>query len=116
MEGKAGAQISSRAFAQSAGILLALMLVAGLLTRVIPSGRYERALIDGRQTVLPDTFQTISAPDYPVWRWFTAPVEVLFGPDGLSVIMIIVFILLVGGAFAVLDRTGILRAEGFLPV
>ena len=111
MEGKAGAQISTRAFVQSAGILLALMLLAGLLTRIIPAGSYERTLVDGRQTVLPDTFQTIPAPNYPVWRWFTAPVEVLFGPDGLTVIMIIVFILLVGGAFAVLDRTGILRAS-----
>ncbi|MBM3122549.1 MAG: twin-arginine translocation signal domain-containing protein, partial [Chloroflexi bacterium] len=37
MDGKAGAQISRRAFLQSAGILLALMLVAGVLTRLVPA-------------------------------------------------------------------------------
>lgn len=111
MSEKAGAQISRKAFIQSAGILLVLMIIAGILTRVIPAGSYERALTEGREIVLPETFQSIESPDYPVWRWFTAPVEVLAGPDGLSVIMIIVFILLVGGAFAVLDGTGILRAS-----
>jgi uncharacterized ion transporter superfamily protein YfcC len=111
MQEKAGAQISRKAFIQSAGILLVLMIVAGILTRVIPAGSYERTVTDGREIVLPGTFETIPAPEYPVWRWFTAPVEVLGSPDGLSVIMIIVFILLVGGAFAVLDGTGILRAS-----
>jgi uncharacterized ion transporter superfamily protein YfcC len=111
MQEKAGAQISRKAFLQSAGILLLLMIVAGILTLVVPAGRYERALTDGREIVLPETFKSIASPDYPAWRWFTAPVEVLAGPDGLSVIMIIVFILLVGGAFAVLDGTGILRAS-----
>lgn len=111
MEAKAGAQISRRAFFQSAAILLALMVLAGLLTRLVPSGSFDRSLVDGRETVLPDTYHAIPAPDFPVWRWFTAPIEVLGGPDGLNVIMIILFILLVGGAFAVLDRTGILRAS-----
>jgi uncharacterized ion transporter superfamily protein YfcC len=111
MQEKAGAQISRKAFLQSAGILLVLMIIAGILTRVVPAGRYERTVTDGREIVLPGTFENITAPEYPIWRWFTAPVEVIGGPDGLTVIMIIVFILLVGGAFAVLDGTGILRAS-----
>jgi uncharacterized ion transporter superfamily protein YfcC len=111
MPEKAGAQISRKAFLQSAGILLMLMIVAGILTRVIPAGRYERTITDEREIVLPGTFENITAPEYPIWRWFTAPVEVLGGPDRLTVTMIIVFILLVGGAFAVLDGTGILRAS-----
>lgn len=32
-----------------------------------------------------------------MWRWFTAPVEVLFSDQGLVVITIILFILMVGG-------------------
>ena len=111
MEAKAGAQISRRAFLQSAGILLTLMLVAGVLTRIVPAGSFDRAVVDGRSLVLADTYRPVPAPDVPVWRWLTAPIEVLFGPDGLNVIMIIVFIVLVGGAFAVLDRTGILGAS-----
>jgi len=110
MEQKAGAQISRRAFVQSLVILLALMIVAGLLTRVVPAGRYARIEQDGREIVDPASFQYTERPDYPIWRWFTAPVEVLWGPDGLTIITILIFLLLIGGAFAVLDKSGILRA------
>ena len=41
MEQKAGAQISQRAFIQSLVILFVLMITAGILTIVIPSGQYD---------------------------------------------------------------------------
>jgi uncharacterized ion transporter superfamily protein YfcC len=107
---KAGAQISARAFWQSALILLFLMLAAGLLTRVIPAGEYTRTMADGRELILPNSFSFVEQPDYPVWRWLTAPVEVLWGPDAPTVIVIIIFLLMVGSAFAALDRSGILTA------
>ena len=111
MEDKAGAQISTRAFIQSVVILLLLMMIAGVLTRVIPAGSYARIEMDGREMVDPTSFQYIEQPDYPVWRWFTAPVEVLWGDDGLTIIVIILFILIVGIAFAVMDKSGLLRAS-----
>ena len=110
MDEKAGAQISKKAFIQSALIILLLMLVAGVLTRVLPTGSYERILVDGRLVINPDSFQVTSGVHYPIWRWFTAPIEVLWGPDSLVIITIIVFILLVSGAFAVLDKSGILKS------
>ena len=110
MDEKAGAQISKKAFLQSALIILLLMLVAGLLTRVLPTGSFERSLLDGRSVIDPDSYQVTTGVNYPVWRWFTAPIEVLWGPDALVIITIIVFILLVSGAFAVLDKCGILKS------
>ncbi len=77
MDEKAGAQISKKAFIQSAVIILLLMIVAGVLTRVLPTGSYERTLVDGRSVINPDSFQTTTGVHYPIWRWFTAPVEVL---------------------------------------
>lgn len=109
-EPRAGAQISRKAFIQSALILLALMLVAGVATRVLPAGRYMRVLEQGREVIDPATFEVVERPDYPVWRWLFAPLEVLGGPDGLSLIGITLFILMVGAAFAVLERCGILKA------
>jgi uncharacterized ion transporter superfamily protein YfcC len=110
-EQKSGARISARAFIQAVLIILALMIVSGILTRIIPAGSYARLQIDGREVIEPTSFQLIERPDFPVWRWFTAPVEVLFTPDGLTkVIPIIVFILLVGTAFGVMDKSGILQA------
>jgi uncharacterized ion transporter superfamily protein YfcC len=110
MDQKSGAQISQKAFVQSLLILLALMIVAGVLTLVIPAGQYQRMDVDGRKTLLPDLFAFTEKPDYPIWRWFTAPLEVVAGPDGLTVIVIIVFILMVGIAFAIMDKSGILKA------
>lgn len=110
MSEKAGAQISTRAFVQSLLILLALMLLAGALTRLVPAGAYARVVEDGRELIDPQSFALSERPDYPIWRWFTAPIEVLWGPDAVIIITIIVFLLMVGGAFAALDRSGILTA------
>ncbi len=110
MSEKAGAQISTRAFVQSLLILLALMLLAGVLTRLVPAGAYARVLENGRELINPTSFAYTPRPDYPIWRWFTAPVEVLWGPDAVIIITIILFLLMVGGAFAALDRSGILTA------
>lgn len=111
MEQKAGAQIGARALLQSLLILFVLMLVAGILTRVIPAGSYTRELLaDGREVINPTSYQALPAPDYPIWRWFTAPIEVLWGPDAVTIITIIIFLLMVGGTFAALERSGILQA------
>lgn len=110
MDQKAGAQISTRAFVQSLLILFLLMLAAGLLTRVVPAGSYMRTQEAGRELIDPSTFQYTPAPDYPVWRWFSAPLETLWGPDGLTIIIIILFLLMIGSSFAVLDKSGLMRA------
>ena len=109
MEEKAGAQISQKAFLQSILILFVLMIAAGILTRVVPAGSYNRTLQEGREIIDPQSFHVITPPDYPVWRWLTAPLEVLAGPDGAVIIVIIVFLLMVGVSFAVLDKSGILQ-------
>jgi len=110
MAEKSGAQISKKAFIQSVIILFVIMLIAGILTRVVPAGSYDRIVESGRELVSPDSFRFADKPNYPIWRWFTAPVEVLWGDDSLLVIVICLFILMVGGAFAVLDKSGILKA------
>jgi uncharacterized ion transporter superfamily protein YfcC len=109
MESKPGARISRKAFIQAVVIIFALMMFAGILTRLIPAGQYARVEVDGRQVIDANSFTYIEQPDYPVWRWFTAPIEVLFADGGVIVIAIILFILLVGMAFGVLDQSGILR-------
>jgi uncharacterized ion transporter superfamily protein YfcC len=110
MEPDAGLRISRRAFIQTIVILLLLMLAGGLLSYVIPAGAFDRVEQDGRLTIAPDSFRYTPRPDYPAWRWLTAPLEVLVGPNGLTVIVIIVFLLLIGMAFSVLASTGLLAA------
>ncbi len=109
MEQKAGAQISQKAFLQSVVILLFLMIGAGILTRLIPAGAFDRVAVEGRELIDPESFRLIEQPNYPIWRWITAPLEVLWGPDSLTIITIIIFLLLVGVAFAIMDKAGILK-------
>ena len=110
MEQKSGLQISQRAFIQSLVILFVFMMLAGILTLVVPAGQYTHMEVDGRETIDPDSFQLIERPDYPIWRWFTAPLEVLGADGNLTIIVIIIFLLFIGGAFAVLDKSGIVKA------
>jgi uncharacterized ion transporter superfamily protein YfcC len=107
---KSGAQISTKAFLQSVLIIFVLMMLSGLLTKIIPAGQYSRTVIDGRETIDPNSFSLVPQPNYPIWRWFTAPIEVLGAPGNITVIAIIMFILLVGVAFAVMDKSGILKS------
>ncbi|MCL5999249.1 MAG: AbgT family transporter [Chloroflexi bacterium] len=109
MAERAGAQISKKAFIQSIVILAVLMLLAGVLTLVVPAGRYARVMQGNREIIDPQSYQQVAHPDYPVWRWLVAPIEVIGSPDGVTIVTIIVFLLMVGSAFAVLDKSGILR-------
>ena len=104
-----GLKISKKSFVSSVIILLVLMLGAGALTWIIPGGSFERVLIDGKEIIQPGTFAFTGQGGYPLWRWFTAPFEVLWGEDAVTVIAIIVFICIIGGVFALLDKSGMLQ-------
>ncbi len=102
--------IGAKAFAVSALILLGLMLVAGALTRIVPAGSYERIPGETGPTLVPGSFKPVERPDYPAWRWLTAPVEVLGSPDALTAVVIIAFIAVAGGSFAGLNEARVLEA------
>ncbi len=109
-DSRSGVQISKKAFIQALLIIFSLMMLSGILTRVIPSGQFVRIIEPGgRELILPETFNFTDDPGLPIWRWFTAPVEVLFSVDGITILGIIIFILLVAVAFAVMERSGILN-------
>jgi len=104
-----GINISAKAFLTTVGILLVLMLGAGILTYVVPAGSYTHVVENGVDRVQPGSFAYRDRPDYPAWRWLTAPLEVLWSPGNLQVITIIVLLVLIGGSFTVLEKSGILK-------
>ena len=106
---EASIHISARAFITTVSIILALMIGSGILTYVVPAGRYTHVVEGGVDKVVPGTFAPGARPDYPAWRWLTAPVEVLWSPGNVQVITIIVLLVLIGGSFTVLDKGGILK-------
>ena len=103
-------KIGGKAFLFSAAILLVLMTVSGILTRILPAGLYDRAVSEGRTLVVNGSYREISRPEYPIWRWFTAPLEILIGPDNLTPIVLIVFLLVIGGSITILESAGVMEA------
>ena len=96
-------QISKKAFLNVVYILLALILSAGVISFLIKPGSFDR---DQEGMVISGTFSYLSDSNYAIWRILTAPFEVLVGPDAVSVIAIGLFLIILGGTFNVMDKTG----------
>lgn len=103
-------QIEKKSFITAVIILLSLMILVGISTKIIPTGAYERTELEGREVIVADSFAYDEHEPIPVWRWFTAPVEVLFSEDGVIIIVIIVFLLFIGGAVTLLNYSKVLAA------
>lgn len=88
-------------------IISAVLLLAVGLTWLIPAGEFDRVVEGTRTYVVPGTYHTVEATPVPWYGFFTAPVKG-FTEHGSA--MIIAFVLLIGGAFAVLNATGAIEA------
>jgi len=98
-------------------LIFGLLVVAAALTWVVPPGQFERAEVGGRTVVVPGSYQIVQ-PDQPLPAGNVVRPE----PQGVFDVLraplrgfveaaeIIVFILVVGGAFKILEATGAVRA------
>jgi len=84
-------------------LLFIVIVVASILTYVIPAGTYERELVDGRNVVVPGTFHLIDQTPVGFLDVFMSI------PLGLRSAADVVFIVFVAGAFF-----GVVRATGAL--
>ena len=87
-------------------LLLAGVVVAALLTWVVPAGEFDRRVdpATGRSLAVPGTYHRVEAtPLGPLQTALAVPRGVV---DGAEVLVVVLF---VGGAFSLLDRTGALR-------
>lgn len=103
MQQKQLLSISKKTFLNVLYILLGLVMIVSILTFIIPKGAYQ---VDEDGMIIQGTFEFVVSNNYPLWRYFIAPIEVLWHSDGLMVIMISLFLLILGGAFHIMDQTG----------
>lgn len=80
-------------------IVFGLIVFAAILTWVVPAGEYTRQMVDGREVVLNDSFHRVDAAPQ-TWQIFSA----LFN-GFVDKADIIAFILIVGGAFWILNNS-----------
>jgi len=105
---KSTVSIGKKTFLIAVIILLILMTLAGILTRMVPTGSFEREMMNGSQQIVPGSFTYSSQALLPFWRVYTAPIEVLFAPGNITIIGIILFLCIIGGSINILNKTGVL--------
>jgi uncharacterized ion transporter superfamily protein YfcC len=89
-------------------LMFAMMIVALALTWVLPAGSFDTEVNDaGREMVVPGTFEIMDedAPTLSPWSLFTVVPRALADAQG-----IIFFVLIIGGALAVIRQTGAMDA------
>lgn len=101
-ENKALININKRSFINVLIILFSLMVIAFVLTYLIPQGSYQRT-IDGE--IIAGTYQLLPRDNLKIWEFFYAPIGLLLSSDGLNVIMISLFLFILGGFFTVMDKS-----------
>ena len=81
-------------------LLFALLAMIAAATWVVPGGKYDTHLVDGRQVIDADTFHYVASNPQGLVALMLAPIK-----GFVEAALIIGFILIVGGAFAVLQKT-----------
>lgn len=81
-------------------LIFSLLVLIAALTWIIPGGEYERAIIDGREVVVQNSFKYVDSNPQGFFDLFISPLK-----GFVEAAMIIGFILIVGGAFNVLAET-----------
>lgn len=97
------AHINLRAFLIVLGMLVLILAGSAVLTLFIPQGTFETV---GGETV----YVRGEISGIPFWRVITAPFRVFVSDDGLTVIMIGVFLLVMSGVFNIIEKTGGIKA------
>lgn len=109
-EKKNSLNISVKSFVTAIIVIFALMVVAYILTLVIPGGTYQR-VEDANGNLVIDTESGFTYVDggIPFWKWILSPVLVLGATGSGSLIAVIAFLLVIGGVFNALNSCGLIK-------
>ncbi|MGB2578668.1 putative ion transporter superfamily protein YfcC [Elusimicrobium simillimum] len=86
-------------------IILAIIAMVAILTWIVPSGKYQTVQKDGRTMVVAGSYEKVPSNPQGLFDVLTAPVE-----GFISAAEIIVFLLIISGVFAVVEKTGAITA------
>lgn len=81
-------------------LLFVLLAMIAAATWIVPGGKYETHLVNGRQLIDPDSFHYVASNPQGFVALMMAPIK-----GFVEAALIIGFVLIVGGAFAVLQKT-----------
>ena len=81
-------------------LLFSLLVMIAIATWFVPGGKYETHVVDGKTLIDPDSFHYVSANPQGFVALMMSPIK-----GFVEAALIIGFILIVGGAFGVLQKT-----------
>lgn len=102
-------KIEKKVFFSAVIVLGILIILSGILTFVLPAGEYEKDLLEGRETLVEGTWHATTQQPAMPWRWLSAPIEVLSGEDGLTIVVISLLLLFLSASFSLLMKSGALE-------
>ena len=100
--------ISRKSFLQVTLLLLGLLAFSIALTYFVPKGEFG-LLPDGGTNYL-DYIRRDDLGGIPLWQGLLAPILVFFSSDGLTLIMLSLFLFVISAAFQVMNDVGGIRA------
>lgn len=102
--------ISKKTFISVLVLLALLMAAAIILTYVIPKGTFGTTVIDGEEVPDYNTYIPLSDEEgIPIWKGVLSPFLLLGGGDGITVIMLSLFLLVIAGTFQAMNDNGGVR-------
>ncbi len=99
--------ISRKSFIQVTLLLLALLAVSIVLTYILPRGEFG-VLADGSTNYL-DYIRRDDLGGIPIWQGVLAPILVFFSSDGLTLVMLSLFLFVIMASFQVMNDVGGIR-------
>lgn len=97
--------INKKSFFSIVLILFVLMIFSIIITYIIPKGMFE-SVIDANGNIIVDYNKFIPLPDdkgINIFKGLFSFILVLFSKDGLSLLMLCLFLLIIAGAFQVMN-------------
>lgn len=85
-------------------MLFVIIILTAILSHIIPAGAFDRELVEGRQRVIPDSYQRIKQTPLGLLDTFLAI------PGGFSSAISIIFVVLSSGImFGILEKSGMIE-------
>ena len=107
---KNGLTISTKSFITAIVVIFILMIATYLMTIFIPGGSYSRIADEsGNLQIDPDAVFYQVDGGIPFWKWLLSPILVLGAAGNTTLIAVIAFLLVIGGIFNALDKSGLMK-------
>ncbi|HEX9975197.1 MAG TPA: hypothetical protein VGD14_24305 [bacterium] len=97
--------IETKVFLTTILILGTLYIFAGFASHFIPAGRYLEQTVNDKTIKI---YTKITQTPIPIWKIIAAPFLSVTGKNGIKIVTLILFIVLIGGSFSIMYKSGIL--------